>query len=169
MQLQDFLDKLHQDGSLYVYPRSAEEAEGTCCAIILAGEEKEKLLAVAGEKADTFAGEEVDGIKLCGLTAENAKALMALFPYTRPVSHKDHPFTMGLGDRLGLATPGHVRAMEAYAKFGVFPVLAQQSIRELTLTNRTFEEVIAAAAFGVFQEGYKKGYGADGDHLKTKE
>ena len=67
MQLQDFLDKLHQDGSLYVYPRSAEEAEGTCCAIILAGEEKEKLLAVAGEKADTFAGEEVDGIKLCGL------------------------------------------------------------------------------------------------------
>ena len=169
MQLQDFLDKLHQDGSLYVYPRSAEEAEGTCCAIILAGEEKEKLLAVAGEKADTFAGEEVDGIKLCGLTAENAKALMALFPYTRPVSHKDHRFTMGLGDRLGLATPGHVRAMEAYAKFGVFPVLAQQSIRELTLTNRTFEEVIAAAAFGVFQEGYKKGYGADGDHLKTKE
>ena len=110
MQLQDFLDKLHQDGSLYVYPRSAEEAEGTCCAIILAGEEKEKLLAVAGEKADTFAGEEVDGIKLCGLTAENAKALMALFPYTRPVSHKDHPFTMGLGDSLGLASPGHVRA-----------------------------------------------------------
>ena len=50
MQLQDFLDKLHQDGSLYVYPRSAEEAEGTCCAIILAGEEKEKLLAVAGER-----------------------------------------------------------------------------------------------------------------------
>ena len=30
-------------------------------------------------------------------------------------------------------------------------VLAQQSIRELTLTGRTFEEVIAAAAFGVLQ------------------
>ncbi len=169
MELNAFLNQLKADSTLYVYPRSVSEAEGTCCAIVKTVDENEKLLAAAGDKASAFAGEEVDGIRLCGLTNENAKVLMTLFPYTRPVSHKDHPLTMGLGDRLGLATPGHVRTMEAYAACGVFPVLAQQSIRELTLTNRTFEDVIAAAAFGVFQEGYKGGYGADGDHLKTKE
>lgn len=47
--------------------------------------------------------------------------------------------------------------------------MAQQSIRELNLTGRTYADVIAAATFGVFQEGYKGGYGADGDHLKTKD
>ena len=126
----------------------------------------EKKLAVLGDTG-RFQGSEADGgIKLCDLTVENAAALMELFPYTKPVSHRGHPFTMGLGDRLGLAAPGQLRAL---AGKDVFPILAQQSIRELTLTNRTFPEVIAAAAFGVFQAGYKGGYGADGDHLKTKE
>ena len=149
---------------LSVYPRSIDEAENTICAI--AGDNKGKHLAVAGEKACLFDGTEKNGIKLCPLSVKNSEALMGLFPYTRPQSHRGHPFTIGLGDRLGVATPGHVRAIAGYH---VFPILAQQSIRELNLTNRTFSDVIAAAAFGVFQEGYKLGYGADGDHLKTKE
>ena len=149
---------------LYVYEKSVDEAENTVCAVVKNG--CEKLLAVCGEKTEAFSGSQKEGIKLCPFTNENAKALMALFPYTKPVSHRGHPFTFGLGDRLGLATPGHVRAIAGY---GAFPVFAQQSIRELNLTNRTFSDVIAAAAFGVFQEGYKGGYGADGDHLKTKE
>lgn len=149
---------------LYVYPNSVDEAEGAACAIVRDG--AEKLLAVCGEKTAAFIGTEKGGVKLCPLSVENAKALMALFPYTKPQSHRGHPFTFGLGDRLGLATPGHVRAI---APYGAFPIFAQQSIRELNLTNRTFPDVIASAAFGVFQEGYKGGYGADGDHLKTKD
>jgi hypothetical protein len=72
---------------------------------------------------------------------------------------------MGLGDRLGLATPGHIRALE---NTEVFPIFAQQSVRELDMTARRYEDVIDAAAYAVFQEGYRKGYGADGDHLKSK-
>jgi len=49
----------------------------------------------------------------------------------------------------------------------VFPVLAQQSMRELTQTERTYREVIDCASWAVFQEGYTEGFGADGDHLKT--
>ena len=105
-------------------------------------------------------------MRLCPLTAENAAALMEVFPYTAPANHRGHRFTMGFGDRLGLATPGHVRAI---AGRDIFPVFAQQSIRELNLTHRTFADVIGAAAFGVFQEGFRTGYGADGDHLKTHE
>ncbi len=149
---------------LYVYPNSADEAEGTACAVVHRG--SEKLLAVCGARAADFAGEEAGGVKLCPLSTENAQPLMTLFPYAKPQSHRGHPFTFGLGDRLGVATPGHVRAI---APYGAFPVFAQQSIRELNLTGRTFADVIAAAAFGVFQEGYKGGYGADGDHLKTKD
>ncbi len=146
---------------LTVYPESIEETGGVVCAVVRNGDVKK--LASLG--ACGFSGEERNGLKLCPLTVENARVLMELFPYTKPRSHRGHPFTLGLGDRLGLATPGHVRAISGY---DVFPVFAQQSIRELTLTGRSFSDVIASAAFGVFQAGYKGGYGADGDHLKTK-
>ncbi len=147
---------------LTVYPKSVDEANGTVCAIVRA--DGGKMLAVLGD--GEFIGEDKGGLRLCPLTVENARVLMTLFSYTRPRSHREHPFTIGLGDRLGLATPGHVRAISGY---DVFPVFAQQSMRELKLTKRSFAEVIAAAAFGVFQEGYRGGYGADGDHLKTKD
>ncbi len=62
----------------------------------------------------------------------NLAALHALFPFTAPVPVGHHRTTFGTGDRLGLATPGHVRAIRA---FDAVPVLAQQSLRELTLTG----------------------------------
>ena len=164
MTKESFLNALLNTADLYVYERSVDQAGDTCAAMVRRG--LEKLIAVKGPDASAFEGEERDGIRYCKLTVPNAHALQALFPYTKPKSHKDHPFTMGVGDRLGLATPGHVRAIAGY---NVYPIFAQQSMRELNLTGRSFEDVIAAASFGVFQEGYKGGFGADGDHLKTKE
>ncbi|MCL2030877.1 MAG: tagaturonate epimerase family protein, partial [Oscillospiraceae bacterium] len=73
---------------------------------------------------------------------------------------------LGLGERRGLASAGQRRLIR---EMDVFPVPAQQSIRELTLTGRTYEDVLSAAVWAVFQEGYRKGWGADGDHLKTRE
>ena len=146
-----------------IYAASVDAAAGTACAV--ARDAKGKFLAAAGD-VSAFSGEDRPGYRRCPFTNENAAALQALFPYTRPVSHRGHAFTIGLGDRLGLAAPGHVRAI---APYGAFPVLAQQSVRELTLTGRTFTDVISAAAFGVFEAGYKGGYGADGDHLKRRE
>lgn len=148
---------------LTVYPRSPALGEDGVCAIVRAGGEKK--LAVPAS-ASGFSGVARGDLRLCPLTVDNAHALMARFPYAAPQSHRGHPFTLGLGDRLGRATPGHVRAIQGY---DVFPVLAQQSMRELKLTGRSFSGVIADAAFGVFQEGYLGGYGADGDHLKTRE
>lgn len=91
---------------------------------------------------------------------------MDVFPYTRPTSLRNHSITIGTGDRLGMATPGHIRAIQ---KFQVRPVLAQQSARENNQTGRTFTGVIRDAAWAVFQENYRDGYGADGDHLKSLE
>jgi len=70
----------------------------------------------------------------------------------------------GCGDRLGLATPGHVRAIR---KAGVAPIFAQQSVRENERTGRTAQEVVDDATWGAFQEGWRDGFGADADHLKT--
>lgn len=98
------------------------------------------------------------------LSAANARALHVLLPWTRPVSLRHRTTTVGMGDRLGVATPGHIRAARQY---DLAPVLAQQSVRENDFIGRAFPDVVANATWGVFQEGYRDGYGADGDHLKN--
>lgn len=72
---------------------------------------------------------------------------------------------VGLGDRLGIAAPGHIQALRANP--GIAPVLAQQSSRELSRTHRRFVDVLTAATFGVMAEGWHDGFGADADHLKS--
>lgn len=151
-----------------IYPKSIHEAgDALYCMVHTPAE---RLLLIAGAAPAGFAGESlaVGGmpVLVCALTPENAQALMATFPFAAPSCHHGHAFTMGLGDRLGLATPGHLAAI---AGEGIFPVLAQQSIRELKLTGRTYEEVLAAAVFAVFETDWRGGWGADGDHLKTAE
>jgi hypothetical protein len=76
--------------------------------------------------------------------------------------------SFGFGDRTGLATPGHVLAMTR-AGDGIAPIFAQQSIREMTRTGRTPEAVIADALAGMATAGWKRGGGADADHLKTPD
>ncbi|KAB2837285.1 MAG: hypothetical protein F9K45_13045, partial [Melioribacteraceae bacterium] len=70
------------------------------------------------------------------------------------------------GDRIGLANSAHLRSLNGN---DFKPVLAQQSIRELTRTGRIPADVMCAAVWAVFQEGYKNGFGADADHLKTTQ
>ena len=53
--------------------------------------------------------------------------------------------------------------------YDVFPVLAQQSKRELNLMGNTYRDVLARVTFQVLQAGFRRGYGADGDHLKTAQ
>ncbi|MBI4977702.1 MAG: hypothetical protein HZC28_09480 [Spirochaetes bacterium] len=103
-------------------------------------------------------------LKKGDISYENYLVLKKNFPFIIPMSLRKKRTTIGCGDRLGKATPGQLRAI---ARYDAYPVLAQQSIRELTLTKRTYKHVVADAAFLVFQEGYERGYGADGDHLKT--
>ena len=46
-------------------------------------------------------------------------------------------------------------------------IFAQQSIREMTRTGRSPDDVMDDATWGIFQEGWRAGVGADADHLKT--
>lgn len=148
-----------------LYEESLQEANGSQFAI--ARGEGTRHLIVQGQAASAFQGEAKDDLIICPLSVENAKVLGQYFDYIIPIARPEHKkFSMGFGDRLGLATPGHIQAIRNY---DVFPVFAQQSIRELSLSKRNYEEVIAAASFAVFQTQYKEGFGGDGDHLKTEE
>jgi len=100
------------------------------------------------------------------LSHSNAERLRQALPFTAPSSLAAMTSTFGLGDRLGVAGPGQLRAIREYE---AAPVLAQQSLRELRLTGRSYEEVLDAATWAVFQEGYTRPWGADADHLKTEE
>lgn len=153
-----------------VYPRSIQDA-GNAIVMIVWEPSGKSLVAVGDDPClDGLEGSELminhKKVKVCPLTNSNCKVIRRIFSYTNPQPHQGHKITIGLGDRLGIASPGHIKAVR---DLDVFPVLAQQSIRELNLTGRTYDDVICAAAWAVFQEGYTKGYGADGDHLKTHE
>jgi hypothetical protein len=74
--------------------------------------------------------------------------------------------SFGFGDRLGLATPGHVAAV---AKTDFAPIFAQQSVREMERTQRTPTDVMQAAQKHLAHIGFNQPWGADADHHKTPE
>jgi hypothetical protein len=74
--------------------------------------------------------------------------------------------SFGFGDRLGLATPGHIAAVRG-TKFA--PVFAQQSVRENARTGRTPQQVMDDAKRAVDAAKWDAPWGADADHLKTLE
>lgn len=163
--------------SIAVYADSVNQTGGA--RLFIGRESNGKFLYVlteggSGEIAARFEGEDVSdlvsngkamGLKRCGMNHGNVLALQELFPFTRPVAIGLHN-SYGFGDRLGLANAGHLRALKGY---NFRPIMAQQSIRELTRTQRTPEDVMDAAVWAVYQEGYKDGFGADADHLKTTD
>jgi len=72
--------------------------------------------------------------------------------------------SFGFGDRLGLATPGHIAAVSG-TNFA--PIFAQQSVRENARTGRTPQQVMDDAKRAVDAAAWDASWGADADHLKT--
>lgn len=105
-------------------------------------------------------------VRIAPLNGHNAQCIRSLFPWSAPQALGPRGVSIGLGDRLGLASPGHIESIQNTV---ARPILAQQSMRELELTKRTYGDVLNAATWAVFQEGYTQGFGADGDHLKKME
>jgi hypothetical protein len=144
------------------YPRSTAEADGTAFSLIRTAEGKR--LVVQGDDRG-FVGDRYGTALLCPLTPVNAAALRERLAWLRP-QPLGLKLSAGCGDRLGPATPGHLRAIRKVE--GVAPVLAQQSMRENARTGRSVQQVMDDAMWGVFQEGWREPWGADADHLKTE-
>lgn len=74
--------------------------------------------------------------------------------------------SFGFGDRTGLATPGHVAAMKRCGD-GMTAIFPQQSIREMSRTCRTPQQVMDDAMSNAEASGWNDRIGADADHLKV--
>jgi tagaturonate epimerase len=146
---------------LATYPRSKVEASDA--AYSLARGDGGRVLVIEGEAAG-FEGQWAGDRFVAPLTAANAAALRVRLPWLRP-QPLGLALSVGCGDRLGLATPGHIRAVRPAGTLA--PILAQQSMRENARTHRTPQQVMDDAMWGVFQEGWREPWGADADHLKT--
>src|SRR5512137_2713469 len=113
-----------------------------------------QLAVLAAASLPEFEGErsELSGrtLILCQLTPGNLSALRTHLTWLRP-----QPIGLntsaGMGDRIGLATPGHVRAVRA-TQGKIVPIFMQQSIREMARTNRTPQQVMDDATWGIFAE-----------------
>jgi hypothetical protein len=179
---QSLAQHVGQAVGMHVYWRSLTAAHRALFLLVHKEMEKKLGILYTGENAalETFDGHEQEltiedqelRLRLCPASYENAISLHRLLPFTRPRT-LGLATSAGCGDRLGLATPGHVRAirkaMTAGGKPGIAPIFAQQSIREMERTQRSPEDVVNDATWGVFQEGWRGGYGADADHLKSQE
>jgi tagaturonate epimerase len=171
-------EKLSEIAALDVYWRSIAAAHKALFFLGKRGTDKVLAILYAGNNPamGAFAGDErdtvVDGqalkLRLCPTTYAHAVALHALLPFTQP-----RPLGLatsaGCGDRLGLATPGHVWAIRNALASGIAPIFTQQSIREMERSERTPKDVVNDGTWGVFQEGWRNGYGADADHLKSTQ
>ncbi|MBQ4620475.1 MAG: tagaturonate epimerase family protein [Clostridia bacterium] len=143
-----------------IYEKSRHSLEGA--TVYLAEKDGRDVLVCEGRPY--FGGEA--GVNVFEINHDVMNKMRQLFPFTAPVPVLNKDRSVGVGDRLGIAAPGHIRVFE---KYDAMPVFAQQSIRELNLTNRTYEDVLDAASLYVFRENFTYGFGADGDHLKKPE
>jgi len=154
---------------LDVLPRSAVSVAGLQAGLAKSGPRVAILAPSGSPVVSSFEGESSASggrtILLGPVSATNVVALRDLMPWLRPRTLGTCT-SAGFGDRLGLATPGHVRALRA-AGGGLAPIFAQQSIREMDRTGRSPQEVLDDATWGVFAESWQGGFGADADHLKT--
>jgi hypothetical protein len=156
---------LEQLPGLTVYPRSVVQMDCTTYFLAKNDADNTKRLGVLGD-TNGFEGMrhgQSDAL-ICPLAPANAAALRARLPWLRPVP-LGLETSAGCGDRLGLATPGHIRAVRDAR--GMAPILAQQSMRENARTGRTPQQVVDDAIWGIVQEGWHEPWGADADHLKT--
>ena len=163
---------LERTAGLQIYTRSLALARNSIFFLGRSGVNKslglitddEILLGnFSGSSTEIRLDDQPKTLLLCATTSANAAALRSIFPFLTPQT-LGLKKSAGCGDRLGLATPGHIRALRHSTMAGI---LAQQSIRENARTGRTPQEVMDDALWGIFEEGWRDGFGADADHLKT--
>jgi len=161
--------------AFYIYESSLRCKNGNYFFLVkdLVKHQDKKLVAILSkddfsEEITFFETEKINLNKniywlyLTPLNFENMKFLMKIFKEPGiSVCLKDASF--GTGDRLGIVTAAHLKAFESG---NIFPVLAQQSVRELGKTGRTWEDVISSAYWGCIEAGYNGFFGADADHVK---
>ncbi len=146
---------VHDGCAYYIARRETEKLVGVACT----GSAPDRLASLAGESG----GSGGVNFRIANADPESADFLRSSLPFLNP-KPIGLATSLGLGDRLGIATAGHALAVKGT---GLAAYFCQQSIREMTRTGRTPRQVQATASLGALQAGWRGGYGSDADHLKT--
>ena len=167
----DELKNLLGGSGYHLYEKSVRSI-GDGASIFVAKREGQKFIGVAQTKQVLSMSDSVRDMKLSSgaavslhpLTWENYQKLSAVIPLSPVPCDKNGSF--GTGDRLGMVTAAH---LEADMRYPVFPIIAQQSPRELERTDRDFKDVLLRAVMGILESGYTGTFGADADHIKDEK
>jgi hypothetical protein len=152
------------------YPESQVSYRGATYWLERSADGVKRLVGVADDESAfrgfTGSAERLDSQVrfVAETTPDNAVELRSALPWLNP-SRFGLQTSAGFGDRLGLATPGHVRALKAVGA-AINPVFAQQSIREMGRCRRSPRNVLDDATWGAFQTGWTNPVGGDADHLE---
>ena len=156
-----------------IYPNSIKSTKENYFLLVKDNQSKYLAVLCEPEKVQKFEGldleekkiKESNGllIKICYLNHYNLSLLREALPYLNP-TFCGLRASFGTGDRLGIATPAHLQAFQGK---DIFPILAQQSVREMARTERNWQKVLDDAIWGCFEAGYEGSFGADADHVKN--
>ncbi len=174
MNIQEILQLFNRYyGNKYrIYQNSIKSTKENYFLLVKDNQSKYLAVLCEPEKVQKFEGldleekkiKETNGllIKICYLNHYNLSLLREALPYLNP-TFCGLLASFGTGDRLGIATPAHLQAFQGK---DIFPVLAQQSVREMDRTERNWQKVLDDAIWGCFEAGYEGPFGADADHVK---
>lgn len=167
------IESILRDYSFLIYPRSFRKVNDNFY-IFVAKTNKEKYLGIVKHNITLYLSfpyfledKPLNNqylLNLYPLNFENYKKLSEVIPLTPSICKINTSF--GTGDRLGLVTSAQLSALKEYS---LFPILAQQSPRELIKTKRDFKDVLLKSVLGVLENGYTGSFGADADHIKDEK
>ena len=156
-----------------VVSASLSEVTNGWVALVIKAADKKLVCVTQGECPLTamWAVEnscEQDGlhVDIMSLNANNAAVIRRFVKWAAPSACGTKGTSIGFSDWLG-AAGGCIAPL--FAKKQVKPVLAEYSAADSVLLKRNFLEAVDAATWGVFETGYKEGYGANAEGLKSEE
>jgi len=165
------IESILRNYSFLIYPRSFRKVNDNFY-IFVAKTNKEKYLVIVKHDITLYLSfpyfledKPLNNrylLNLYPLNFENYKKLSEVIPLTPSICKINTSF--GTGDRLGLVTSAQLSALKEYS---LFPILAQQSPRELIKTKRDFKDVLLKSVLGVLENGYTGSFGADADQIKV--
>lgn len=105
-------------------------------------------------------------IEIMDLNSNNAAVVRHFIKWVTPSACGTKGTSIGFSDWLGLSSAAITKIFEQKQ---LKPVLVECSSSDTELLQINFLEAVDAATWGVLEQGYKKGYGANAEGLKTEE
>lgn len=159
-------------GGKVIMPSLCEIADGWVALAEVAKDKK--LVAVCGEKcpalalwkAETTSEEGQYKVLVMALNSNNAAVIRRYVKWTAPSACGAKGLSVGFSDWVGAAG---ANVAPLFAKKMIKPVLVEYTAQDSLALKRNFLEAVDAATWGVFEAGFKEGYGANAAGLTTEE